>query len=1138
MSDMFKPMFNLNLLKARVGSFTPQLTNEQLKVVTDWATAVGDPHFKREKEKPHQGAFLIQIFAILLGYDNYTANPENYSLKAETASGDTKGGKAPDGRLGFYGKEKDLTRVVIELKPPAVNLDGKQAAYGGMTPVEQAFGYASKFDGCRWVIVSNFITLRLYGSARGQGYWHEWNIAELRNDETLREFLYCLEKDRLISEAEPSVIDQLAQETHTQEDQITKDFYRFYSQVRTQLFDELIRDNPPSTATERISHEVKLLERAQKILDRVLFICFAEDRGLLPYGLIRKAFEAARGGFVKTSRWQQMLGLFDAIDKGNPDQSISGYDGGLFQHDPELAVLKVSEEFLDKCLRLSEYDFLTDLNVNILGHVFEQSISDLEVLRGEIQGAEIDKTKSRRKKEGIFYTPDFVTRFIVESTVGSWLMERFSEIENRYRLETVRGAKRKAQAEKSMWEDYRTALWNIKIVDPACGSGAFLVAAFNYLLAEYTRVNDRLSELEHGQTRIFDWDRQILQENLYGVDLNSESVEITKLSLWLKTARKNKPLDNLDSNIKCGNSIIPRGDIKQTDEILAAYRDLPDEIRDRAFDWPAEFPEVFARGGFDCVVGNPPYIRQERLSSYKPYFHKAYKCFSSSADLYIYFFEQGLSLLKQGGRLGYITSGTFARTSFAAPFRKWLPQIARFEKVVNFGENQPFADAEMVHPTISVLTKGTHPKEFKSYFMHGSIPDSIGAALETAGVDCDDQLLLRRQWLFQSQRITDLCDRIMSQGSPLAKMDRLRMHSGLKTGLNEAFVVDQETCDQFVMRRGLLTGLNEAFVIDRKSRDQFIADSPDCAAILRRLLAGEDLRPWYQENQGNWLILIPDGMTARASAADKESAAWNWFKRKFAPVAEHLSKFERKGRLRADKGQFWWELRSCDYYDAFDNEKIVWPDISKLPRFSWEPRGYVLSNTGYVMTGASPWLLSILQSRLIWFCISQISTPLRLRGGLWQYRCIRQFIEKLPIVVPGDDECEALAALALRASATAEMRYELHQSVRHRVQTDLGHEKSRLNQKLEKWWTISFPDFRKEVGRALGRDMPLRERPEWEQALGRWREEHDRLTSELVNIEEELNNQIYALYSLSDTDVQLLEDHCHKAMIYYSYGEP
>ena len=217
MSEIFKPLFNRNLLKLRADRFVPELTDEQLRVITDWTRSVGEPNFKNQKEKPHQGAFLIQVFGVLLEYPHYTADPENYNLKAETASTETKGGKTPDGRLGFYGNDRDVTRIIIELKAPAVDLDGKQAAHGGMTPVEQAFSYVPKFDNCRWVIVSNFINLRLYNSARGEGYCHQWNVADLKDPDTCREFLYCLRKDHLISELDASIIDELAHATHAQE---------------------------------------------------------------------------------------------------------------------------------------------------------------------------------------------------------------------------------------------------------------------------------------------------------------------------------------------------------------------------------------------------------------------------------------------------------------------------------------------------------------------------------------------------------------------------------------------------------------------------------------------------------------------------------------------------------------------------------------------------------------------------------------------------------------------------------------------------------------------------------------------------------------------------------------------------------
>ena len=227
MPDTFKPLFNRHLLKSRMAGFDPALTDEQARVVEDWVRAANDPAFRQEKEKPHQGEFLLQLFGALLGYTPYIGLADDYNLKAESASKETKGGKTPDGCLGFFGGEKDVTRAVIELKAPAADLDLKQQGHGGLTPVEQGFGYVPKFDGCRWVIVSDFVTIPLYSSARGQAYCHEWRTSDLADDEVLREFVFLLHKDRLVTEtATSSFTGKLASDTHTQEEKITKDFSR------------------------------------------------------------------------------------------------------------------------------------------------------------------------------------------------------------------------------------------------------------------------------------------------------------------------------------------------------------------------------------------------------------------------------------------------------------------------------------------------------------------------------------------------------------------------------------------------------------------------------------------------------------------------------------------------------------------------------------------------------------------------------------------------------------------------------------------------------------------------------------------------------------------------------------------------
>ncbi|MDT8390816.1 MAG: DNA methyltransferase [Lentisphaeria bacterium] len=1042
------------------------------------------------------------------------------------------------------------------------------------------------------------MVIRLYSKKRGQGYMHEYQIKDLEDKTVLRQFLLLLHADRLIAPPPAnSVVDELLAKTSTEEKAITRRFYAFFSNLRLNLFQQLVEANPEKPTEvglrqEDTASQVALLSAAQKILDRILFICFCEDTGLLPHNIIHRAFEAAGTGFVTTTRWQQLCGLFRAVDQGNPPMGIPGYNGGLFRRDDRLDALTVPDEALNDCLNLSDYDFHTEVNVNILGHIFEQSISDLEAMRAEILGQAVDKRQSKRKQEGVFYTPEYITRYIVENTVGAWLEKQFAALNAKHDPDSIPDSHhhKKQTAAIALWEAYQNVLRGIKIVDPACGSGAFLIAAFDFLHAEYTRVNDTLTELRGGQPELFDLDKLILQQNLYGVDLNPESVEITKLALWLKTARADRPLNDLDGNIKCGNSL------------TTPHPDVPADLADRAFDWHAEFPQVFgcshkstpgsgcsrsptsdlgfpaacsfaeatedrlvtsspshsspaldtrqsASGGFDVVIGNPPYIRQEWLAPYKPGFQREFACYSGTADAYLYFFERGLDILQPDGRLGFITSGSFNNAKFAKPFRKWLPTVGRFTHVVNFGENQPFEDAEMVYPTISIIRKmrtsniqrptsnvespehtiSAHgqanqdrPGEtdlpenvtmsLRYYFMSGKIPESIPEAVASEGIDCDDTVYGQAEWRFQPAPVTALFNRLMNAGKPLGKVVGKRIYYGVKTGLNEAFVIDQST------------------------RDRLIVEDPGCADMIKPMLRGEDVRPWYYKRPKCWLIFMPSGFTSARSGKTGQQDCWQWLCENHSSLAKHLESFEEPARKRKNQGECWWEL-AVGASSFFESPKIYWPEIAKLPRFCFDDSCVYSNNKNYVISEPEPWLLAVLQSRPIWFTISQMCTPLRLRGGLWQYQCFKQFFERLPIPDVSEPDQEALAEFAKAATATARKRYALHEKVRHRIQTDLDDGTHKLNQKLDSWWDLDFRGFRKEVKKAFKSDIPLSERADWEAALATWQSEHQSLTTRLFDTETAINDRVYALFHLTPAERQTLADHMEKAMIDYPFGE-
>jgi hypothetical protein len=437
-------------------------------------------------------------------------------------------------------------------------------------------------------------------------------------------------------------------------------------------------------------------------------------------------------------------------------------------------------------------------------------------------------------------------------------------------------------------------------------------------------------------------------------------------------------------------------------------------------------------------------VRQEKLTPLKPFLENSFASYHGVADLYLYFFEQGLRILREGGRLAYISSGTFARANFATGFRELLPTLAQMESVIDFGENQPFEGAEMVRPSIVVLRRGQQPEPFRSLFIDGEIPQSLGDAIAEHGFDCDPAALRQAEWTFQPAANTRLFEKMMRAGRPLSEAIDGRMYYGIKTGLNEAFIIDQQT------------------------RDRLVKADPRCTEIIKLVLKGEDLRPWYQEDEGRWLIVIPNGWTRQnLSAGTEETTAWNSFRERYPAVADHLRDFAGAARKRTDQGEFWWELRSCDYYGMFEESKMFWPDIAKLPRFSWDEKRKYVNDKGYIIPGRDWALLGILQSRVIWFAVSQLCVPLRLRAGLWQYQMKSQFISRLPIpdALPADRE--AIGGLAMAITEHARARYTLHRRVRRRVASDLAAPGGTLNRKLTAWWELDFPTFRVEVKKAL-----------------------------------------------------------------------
>ncbi|MCB0259749.1 MAG: N-6 DNA methylase [Calditrichaeota bacterium] len=380
--------------------------------------------------------------------------------------------------------------------------------------------------------------------------------------------------------------------------------------------------------------------------------------GLIPADIFRSILDSTPAAGSRSGRlWPRLKMLFRSVDQGNPDLNINRFNGGLFAEDQDLDELKIGDDILTRLMRLAEYDFASELNVNILGHIFEQSISDIEELKAEIRNQDYDVKSGKRKRDGVFYTPEYITRYMVREAVGGWLAERREELgfaalpaltdEDYHAIREKKPLNGRISRHIEFWEAYREALAGIKVLDPACGSGAFLNQVYDYLKAEGERVQHELTQLLPERQNDLNLDEQILRNNIFGVDLNPESVEITRLSLWLKTADKHKELTVLDDNIRCGNSLVSD----------------PDLAGEEAFDWKAQFPEILRTGGFDVIVGNPPY--GARLSkAEQDYFQKTYRI--GSSDTAILFLKRSWKLLREDGWLCFIIPKSFA---FAGNYR-------------------------------------------------------------------------------------------------------------------------------------------------------------------------------------------------------------------------------------------------------------------------------------------------------------------------------------------------------------------------------------------------------------------------------------------------------------------------------------
>ncbi|TAH19898.1 MAG: hypothetical protein EAZ08_07495 [Cytophagales bacterium] len=733
-----------------------ELDENKINILRKWRDGI-QTNIIDFKEEQLQSDFLNDIFGTVLGYHFDYQGSKDWNLQKEekTQEDATKA----DGALGFFSNQSNDVRAVIELKHLSYDdLDREQNRRERLSPVGQAFNYASKMgEKCRWVLVSNFNEIRLYRYPDKSKYetFFITELLEVNNDKSFKhlpKFFYLLHFGYLFQNQEDEQVESSLGTTERlyrgrirRLKDITDRFYFRYRKFRRDIFENLRLKNTQIAP-------LKLFSYTQIILDRLIFMRFAGEVGLTERNELKITKDAIStiSTYQEDKYWSSVKNLFKVFDIGYIRHAVPLFNGELFKENEEFDRLKINDDLVAELIDfLDSYDFKNDLRVEILGHIFEQSISDIEKEKTAITNnelplkseakAEVNNENGKRKQDGVFYTPQYITAYMISETIGKWLQEKENQLLHDLDIEDISEPeidlekwkqhspeltlKEVVDTHLTFWQTYQDALKSITVLDPACGSGAFLTEAFDFLLAEYLKVAKTLFNLRNKQWEQYEINvstpkqtkktptkkknqkgslitdepvvftrkelaqirKYIALNNLYGVDLNPESVGITKLSLYLKTADRNEPLADLSNNIKQGNSLI-------TDKEVTAL----------AFDWKKEFPTVFSGGGFDIVVGNPPYGAglTKEAKKYLEKFDKLVPDYES----YYYFITKGLSLLKTKGFVSFIIPNTFLSNHFGKNFRQRIIENHTILLLTDLSEIDVFDEA-VVRTCIFMMSK-------------------------------------------------------------------------------------------------------------------------------------------------------------------------------------------------------------------------------------------------------------------------------------------------------------------------------------------------------------------------------------------------------------------------------------------------
>lgn len=798
----------------------------------------------------------------------------------------------------------------------------------------------------------------------------------------------------------------------------------------------------------------------------------------------------------------------------------------------ELNALQYLFEFLEAYDFSSEgaediqEDNKTLINASVLGLIFE---------------------KINGYKDGSFFTPGFITMYMCRETIRRAVLQKFKENKG-WDCQDLNELYDKIENR----QEANDLVNSIKICDPAVGSGHFLVSALNEIIAikndlkilqdrngkrlkEYhiEVVNDELivtdddgelyeyhylnKESQRVQETLFHEKQTIIENCLFGVDINPNSVKICRLRLWIEllksayyksssaslqgTATSNgseelETLPNIDINIKCGNSLISRFDLdadiktalkkskwnvetyrsavdsyrnakskeekrnlerliesiksdfrseiskndpklkklyklageltnlttqqsifgmsdkekkewtKQVEKLSKEQKGLETEIEEiknnkiyeNAFEWRFEFPEVLDDNGdfvgFDVVIGNPPYIRQEEFKEIKTYLAAKFEVYSGTADLYVYFVERSFQLLKEFGKFTFIMPNKWMQAGYGKSLRSFFVKN-RLEQLIDFGDLQVFEEAT-TYPCIIIAAKERVEIFFSFAKIHDINAEGFKKHVQQVSYDFNCENLSDETWIITNTHELGLIEKTKNKAVKL-----------------EAFISNSY--------RGILTGLSEAFVIDKETKERILEEDPNSEELIKPFLMGRNVKPYGTSENTHFLILIPKGFTIKRNLKPDNpnyvaespprygemeyNDAWNWFIENYPGVANHLIGFKAKAEKRTDKGDFWWELRACDYYEMFEKPKIMYQVFQVKPCFIYDTNGLYCNNSMWIIPIDDKVILAILNSKIGWWLISKYCT--QIQNG---YQLIWKYFSQIPIANADENQSQGITA--------------------------------------------------------------------------------------------------------------------------------